>query len=46
MDSIDLNSVQEIPAETLAVLSEISQEINASLNLDQVLATCRVKLPL
>ena len=39
MDSIDLNSVQEIPAETLAVLSEISQEINASLNLDQVLAS-------
>jgi sigma-B regulation protein RsbU (phosphoserine phosphatase) len=39
MDSIDLNSVQEIPEQTLAVLSEISQEINASLNLDQVLAS-------
>ncbi len=39
MDSIDVNSVQEIPTETLAVLSEIGQEINASLNLDQVLAS-------
>ena len=39
MDWVDLNSVQEIPAETLAVLSEISQEISASLNLDQVLAS-------
>lgn len=38
MESIGVNSVQEIPVETLAVLSEISQEINASLNLDQVLA--------
>lgn len=39
MDSIDLNSLQEIPEQTLAVLSEISQEINSSLNLDQVLAS-------
>lgn len=39
MDSTELNSVQEIPAETLAVLSEISHEINSSLNLDQVLAS-------
>jgi phosphoserine phosphatase RsbU/P len=39
MDSIDVNSEREIPTETLAVLSEISQEINASLNLDQVLAS-------
>jgi phosphoserine phosphatase RsbU/P len=39
VDSVNLNSVQDIPAETLAVLSEISQEINASLNLDQVLAS-------
>ncbi len=38
MDSPELNPVQEIPAETLAVLSEISHEINASLNLDEVLA--------
>src|SRR5579862_6941181 len=39
MDSTELNSVQEVPAETLAVLSEISHEINSSLNLDQVLAS-------
>ena len=39
MDSVNLNSVQDIPAETLAVLAEISYEINASLNLDQVLAS-------
>jgi phosphoserine phosphatase RsbU/P len=39
MDSVDLNSVQDVPEQTLAVLSEIGQEINASLNLDQVLAS-------
>src|SRR5271170_5084314 len=39
MDSTGTNSSLEIPAETLAVLAEISQEINASLNLDQVLAS-------
>ena len=39
MDSTELNSVQEVPAEILAVLSEISHEINSSLNLDQVLAS-------
>jgi phosphoserine phosphatase RsbU/P len=39
MNSPNVNSVHDIPAETLAVLSEISQEINASLNLDQVLAS-------
>src|ERR1700683_5578536 len=33
------NPMPEIPAETLAVLSEISHEINSSLNLDQVLAS-------
>jgi phosphoserine phosphatase RsbU/P len=37
MDSTRLNSKIEIPAETLAILAEISQEINASLNLDEVL---------
>ena len=31
--------MQEVPAEILAVLSEISHEINSSLNLDQVLAS-------
>jgi sigma-B regulation protein RsbU (phosphoserine phosphatase) len=39
MDAANLNSTPEIPAETLAVLSEISYEINSSLNLDQVLAS-------
>ena len=38
MDSTELNSKLEVPAETLAILAEISQEINASLNLDEVLA--------
>jgi phosphoserine phosphatase RsbU/P len=33
------NPMPEIPAETLAVLAEISHEINSSLNLDQVLAS-------
>ncbi len=39
VDAANLNSMPEIPAETLAVLSEISYEINSSLNLDQVLAS-------
>src|ERR1700722_15245131 len=39
MDSTRLNPEMEIPAETLTVLAEISQEINASLNLDEVLAS-------
>ena len=38
MDLTELNSTLDIPAETLAVLAEISHEINASLNLDEVLA--------
>jgi len=33
------NSTPEIPAEALAVLADISHEINSSLNLDQVLAS-------
>jgi len=33
------NPMPEIPAETLAVLADISHEINSSLNLDQVLAS-------
>jgi len=44
MDSANLNSTLEIPAETLAVLTEISQEINASLNLDQVLASAAAQI--
>src|SRR3984893_2909879 len=39
MDSMQLNSKLDIPAETLAVLAELSQEINASLNLDEVIAS-------
>src|SRR5580704_7008477 len=39
MDSTELKSASEMPQETLAVLTEISQEINASLNLDEVLAS-------
>jgi len=39
MDSIELNAAMEVPAEALAVLTEISREINSSLNLDDVLAS-------
>jgi phosphoserine phosphatase RsbU/P len=39
MDAKAFNPALEIPAETLAVLAEISHEINSSLNLDQVLAS-------
>jgi phosphoserine phosphatase RsbU/P len=38
MDSAEINPVLEMPAETLAVLADISHEINSSLNLDEVLA--------
>ncbi len=44
MDSTGLNSKLEIPAETLAILAEISQEINASLELDEVLATAAAQI--
>ena len=44
MDSIELNSTVEVPAETLAVLTEISQEINSSLNLDEVLASAAAQV--
>jgi phosphoserine phosphatase RsbU/P len=44
MDSTELNSTLEIPVETLGVLSEISQEINASLNLDEVLASAATQV--
>src|SRR5580693_6634193 len=39
MNTAKLNPKFDVPAETLAVLAEITQEINASLNLDEVLAT-------
>src|SRR5580704_5672938 len=38
MDSIELNSTAEMPPGTLAALTEISREINSTLNLDEVLA--------
>ena len=44
MDSTELNSKVELPAETLAILADISQEINASLNLDEVLATAAAQI--
>jgi phosphoserine phosphatase RsbU/P len=39
MDAAKLNAKGEVPAEALAILAELSQEINASLNLDEVLPT-------
>jgi sigma-B regulation protein RsbU (phosphoserine phosphatase) len=44
MDSTKLNSQMDVPAETLAILAEISQEINASLNLDEVLAAAAAQI--
>jgi GAF domain-containing protein len=44
MGSAELNSKLEMPAETLAVLAEISQEINTSLNLDEVLANAAAQI--
>ncbi len=38
MEPVELNTAQELPAEVLATMAEIGQEINASLNLDEVLA--------
>lgn len=38
MEPVELNPIQELPAEVLATMAEIGQEINASLNLDDVLA--------
>src|ERR1700719_1252998 len=37
MDSTQLNSKIDVPADALKILAELSQEINASLNLDEVL---------
>src|SRR3984893_5252893 len=44
MDSTELKAASEMPAETLAVLTESSQEINASLNLDEVLAKAATQI--
>jgi sigma-B regulation protein RsbU (phosphoserine phosphatase) len=38
MDEVELKSALDVPAEVLSTLAEIGQEINASLNLDEVLA--------
>ena len=38
MDPVEIKSANEISAETLSTLVEIGQEINSSLNLDEVLA--------
>ncbi|MGH9683583.1 MAG: SpoIIE family protein phosphatase [Candidatus Acidiferrales bacterium] len=39
-----LNSKLEMPAETLTILADISHEINASLNLDEVLANVAAQI--
>jgi sigma-B regulation protein RsbU (phosphoserine phosphatase) len=44
MDLPETNPVLDIPAETLAVLGEISHEINSSLNLDEVLASAAAQV--
>ncbi|HVA72284.1 MAG TPA: GAF domain-containing SpoIIE family protein phosphatase [Candidatus Limnocylindrales bacterium] len=38
MEPAELNTTQELPAEVLATMAEIGQEINASLDLDEVLS--------
>jgi len=38
LDPAELNSTPEISADTMAVLTEISEDINSTLNLDEVLA--------
>ena len=37
MDATKLNPKIDVPADALKILAELSQEINASLNLDEVL---------
>ncbi len=44
MNSAKLNPKIDDPAETLAILAEITQEINASLNLDEVLASAAAQI--
>jgi phosphoserine phosphatase RsbU/P len=44
VDSTELNSKLETSAETVAILTEISQEINASLNLDEVLSKAAAQI--
>ncbi|MGA8234132.1 MAG: SpoIIE family protein phosphatase [Candidatus Acidiferrales bacterium] len=38
MDPVELKTTADVPAEVLSTLAEIGREINASLNLDEVLA--------
>jgi phosphoserine phosphatase RsbU/P len=44
MELTDIQSKLEVPAEALAILAEISQEANASLNLDEVLANAAAQI--
>ncbi len=44
MDSIELNPTIEVPADVLAVLTEISREINSTLNLDEVLSSAATRI--
>ena len=44
MDTAKLNPKLDVPAETLSILAEITQEINASLNLDEVLASAAAQI--
>ncbi len=44
IDSAEINLKAEIPAEALSILAEISQEINASLDLDEVLSTAAAQI--
>lgn len=44
VDSTEINLKAEIPAEALSILAEISREINASLNLDEVLSTAAAQI--
>lgn len=44
VDSTELNSKAEISAETVAILTEISQEINTSLDLDEVLSRAATQI--
>jgi sigma-B regulation protein RsbU (phosphoserine phosphatase) len=44
MDSAELKPKLEVPAETLAILVEISEDINSSLNLDDVLASAAAQI--
>jgi phosphoserine phosphatase RsbU/P len=44
LDSTEINLKADIPAETLSILAELSQEISASLDLDEVLSTAAAQI--